>query len=62
MSAKGALSSPHSGSELIEKGNIMVNSQRAKSALKLQTGDRVEILIPPPYQPLTPKLFLLNYL
>jgi 23S rRNA pseudouridine1911/1915/1917 synthase len=34
--------------KLIEDGNIAVNGKAAKSSLKLQAGDAVDILIPPP--------------
>jgi 23S rRNA pseudouridine1911/1915/1917 synthase len=49
--------------KLIEDGNIRVNGQAAKSSLKLQSGDNIDITIPSPLpSPLTPESIPLNIL
>jgi 23S rRNA pseudouridine1911/1915/1917 synthase len=49
--------------KLIEDGHITVNGQAVKSSLKLQPGDQVDIVIPPPIpSPLTPEAIPLKIL
>ena len=49
--------------KLIEDGHIRVNGQPAKSSLKLQAGDEIDIAIPPPTpSPLVPEAIPLKIL
>ncbi|OGO22276.1 MAG: pseudouridine synthase [Chloroflexi bacterium RBG_16_50_9] len=49
--------------KLIGDGCITVNGQESKASLKLSTGDRVEVVIPPPPpSPLSPEAMPLNIL
>ncbi len=49
--------------KLIAEGHITVNSREAKSSLRLEVGDKIEIVIPPtPPSPLSPQAITLNIL
>jgi len=49
--------------KLIADGHITVNDQVAKAGLKLNTGDRLKVVLPPaPPSPLTPEAMPLNIL